>query len=42
MGGGFLWGAFTHTFLCLMVVFTQQAQLLARLLRVDAVDKAIL
>ena len=42
MGGGFLWGAFAHAFLCLMVVFTQQAQLLARLLRVDAVDKAIL
>ena len=35
-------GAFAHTFLCLMVGFTKQPQLLARLLRVDAVDKAIL
>ena len=24
MGGGFLWGAFAHAFLCLTVVFTQQ------------------
>lgn len=26
MGGGFLWGAFAHAFLCLTVVFTQQPQ----------------
>ena len=26
MGGGFLWGAFAHAFLCLMVVFNQQPQ----------------
>ena len=42
MGGGFLWEAFAHAFLCLTVVFTQQPNLLARLLRADAVDKAIL
>ena len=41
MGGGFLWG------LSLMLFvfnggFTKHPQLLARLLRVDAVDKAIL
>ena len=26
MGGGFLWGAFAHAFLCLTVVITQQPQ----------------
>ena len=26
MGGGFLWEAFAHAFLCLMAVFTQQPQ----------------
>ena len=26
MGGGFLWGAFAHAFLCLIVVFTKQPQ----------------
>ncbi len=39
MGGGFLWGAFAHAFLCLTVVFTKQPNLLARLLRVDAEEK---
>lgn len=42
MGGGFLWEAFAHAFLCLMAVFTKQPNPVARLLRVDAVDKAIL
>ena len=42
MGGGFLWGAFAHAFLCLMVVLPNNPDLLARLLRVDAEDKAIL
>jgi len=26
MGGGFLWEAFAHAFLCLMAVFTKQPQ----------------
>ena len=35
-------GAFAHTFLCLMVVLPNNPNPVARLLRVDAVDKAIL
>lgn len=42
MGGGFLWEAFAHAFLCLTVVLLNNPNLLARLLRADAVDKAIL
>lgn len=42
MGGGFLWEAFAHAFLCLTVVLPNNPNLLARLLRADAVDKAIL
>ena len=35
-------GAFAHAFLCLTVVSPNNPNLVARLLRVDAVDKAIL
>ena len=35
-------GAFAHAFFVFNGGFTKQPQLLARLLRVDAVDKAIL
>ncbi len=42
MGGGFLWGAFAHAFLCLTVVLPNNPNPVARLLRVDAEDKAIL
>ena len=41
-GWGFPVGSFRPCFLCLMVVLLNNPKLLARLLRVDAVDKAIL
>ncbi len=41
MGGGFLWGAFAHAFV-FNGGFTKQPNPVARLLRIDAEDKAIL